>query len=68
MIVLKRASYAWTREDEARLQELAGQGLHLRRIALRLRRSESSVKKRARALGISVPKTPRGRFRFNAAT
>ena len=63
--MLKRAAYAWTPEDEARLKELAGQGMYLRQIALRLRRSESSIRKRARQLGIRLPNTPRGRFRFD---
>jgi hypothetical protein len=55
----------WTGEDEATLREMAKQGVHLRRIALRLRRSESSIKKRASRLGLSVPKTPRASFRFD---
>jgi hypothetical protein len=63
--MLKRASYAWTPEDEAKLRELAGKGIHLRNIALKLRRSESSIKKRARDLQIKVQTTPRSRFRFD---
>ncbi len=62
--MLKRASYAWTPEDEARLRELAQKGVYLRNIALKLRRSESSIKKRARDLQIKVQSTPRSRFRF----
>ena len=62
--MLKRASYAWTPEDEARLRELAQKGVYLRNIALKLRRSESSIKKRARELGVKVSITPRGRFGF----
>jgi DNA-binding NarL/FixJ family response regulator len=45
--MLKRKSYAWTPEDETTLKELADKGMHLRAIALRLRRSESSIKKKA---------------------
>jgi hypothetical protein len=63
--MLRRANSVWTREDEAKLKELAGQGMYLRRIALRLKRSESSIKKRARELGVGVPKTPRSNFRFD---
>jgi DNA-binding NarL/FixJ family response regulator len=63
--MLKRASYAWTPEDEAKLRELAGKGIYLRNIALKLRRSESSIKKRARDLQIKVQTTPRSRFRFD---
>jgi len=65
--MLKRESYAWTPEDEAKLRELAGKGIYLRNIALKLRRSESSIKKRARDLQIKVQTTPRSRFRFDAA-
>ncbi len=65
--MLKRASYAWTSEDEAKLRELADKGIYLRNIALKLRRSESSIKKRARDLQIKVQTTPRSRFRFDGA-
>ena len=64
--MLKRASYAWTPEDEAKLRELASKGIYLRNIALKLRRSESSIKKRARDLQIKVQTTPRSRFRLGA--
>ena len=60
--MLKRASYAWTAADDAKLLELAGKGVYLRNIAIRLRRSESSIKKRATLLGIRVPRTPRPSF------
>jgi hypothetical protein len=52
--MLKRASYAWTAVDEAKLKLLAAKGLYLRNIAFRLRRSEYSVNQRARELGISL--------------
>jgi hypothetical protein len=63
--MLKRASYAWTSEDEAKLRELADKGVYLRNIALKLRRSESSIKKRAHDLQIKVQARPRARFRFD---
>ena len=66
--MLKRKSYAWTEEDEAKLKELAGQGIYLRNIALKLKRSESSIKKRSRELGIKVQLTPRTPFRFYRQT
>jgi DNA-binding NarL/FixJ family response regulator len=59
--MLKRLVYAWTPQDEAKLKELAEQGKHLRTIALRLKRSESSIKKRAHDLGIQVKANPRYR-------
>lgn len=54
----------WTPEEEATLREMAGQGVYMRRIALRLRRTESSIKKRAVQLGVKVMKTPRPSLRF----
>ena len=54
----------WTPIEEATLRELAARGVHLRKIALRLRRSESSVKKRAFHLGVAVAKAPRPSFSF----
>jgi DNA-binding NarL/FixJ family response regulator len=62
--MLKRASYAWTPEDEATLRELVDKGIYLRNIALKLRRSESSIKKRAQHLQIKLPARPRSSFRF----
>jgi hypothetical protein len=63
--MMKRASYAWTPEDEAKLRELADKCIYLRNIALKLRRSESSIKKRAHDLQIKVQARPRARFRFD---
>ena len=57
--MLKRRVYAWTPDDEAKLRELTEQGLHLRAIALRLKRSESSIKKRAREIGVALKSNPR---------
>ena len=62
--MLKRKTYAWTPEDEAALKQLSEKGMHLRAIALRLKRSESSIKKRAFDLGVVVKSPPRSQFRF----
>ena len=62
--MMKRLVYAWTPEDEAKLTSLAEQGVYLRNIAIRLKRSESSIKKKAQLLGIKVKTTPRARFKF----
>jgi hypothetical protein len=62
--MLKRANYAWTPEDEVKLRELAGQGIQIRSISVRLRRSVSSIKKRAGSIGVELPKPRRSRFRF----
>jgi hypothetical protein len=63
--MMKRMSYAWTAQEEARLCDLAEQGVHLRSIAIRLRRSESSIKKRALDRGLKLKKPPRTRFRID---
>jgi hypothetical protein len=55
----------WSPEDEATLRAMARQGVYMRRIALRLRRTENSIKKRAIQLGVKVTKTPRSTFRFD---
>jgi hypothetical protein len=49
----------WTAEDDAALRDLVEKGVYLRRIALRLRRPESSVLKRAHDMHIKVKSTPR---------
>jgi hypothetical protein len=64
--MLKRLSYVWTAEDEAKLRDLVERGVYMRNIALRLRRSESSIKKRAHDLGLKVRKTPRRPFSIDA--
>jgi hypothetical protein len=66
--MLKRQSYVWTPQDENSLKEMAARGVHLHRIALRLKRSESSIKKRARGLGLVVTSNPRSNFRFDPRT
>ena len=60
----KQASHRWTVEDETALRDLVEKGFYLRRLALRLGRSESSIKMRARALNIVVKPTPRCGPRF----
>jgi hypothetical protein len=56
--MLRRANYAWICEDEAALKQLSEKGMHLRAIALRPKRSESSIKKRSHKIGVKVKKTP----------
>lgn len=63
--MLNRATYAWTAEDEATLREMAAKGAYGRKIALRLRRSLSSVKKRATLLNVKLAQQPRSTFRFD---
>jgi hypothetical protein len=62
---MKRQGAKWTTVEEAKLRELANAGAHVRGIALKLRRSESSVRRRAHELGVAVKPAPRGTFRFN---
>jgi hypothetical protein len=66
--MLKRVSHVWTSEDEVKLREMAAKGVYLRNIAIRLRRSESSIKKRAFDLGLSLRRTPRSHFRIDELT
>lgn len=54
----------WDAAAEASLRALAGQGFYLRKLALRLRRSESSIKKRARLLDVPIPPGPRSIVKF----
>jgi hypothetical protein len=56
---MKRNHY-WTPDEEEKLRGLANKGMHYRAVALRMRRSESSIKKRANELGIKVVAPPRG--------
>jgi hypothetical protein len=59
----QRSYLPWNVESDLELRELAAKGLNLRRLALRLRRSESSIKKRVYTLEIQVKAAPRFRFR-----
>lgn len=63
--MLSRRRHAWTAEDDVTLREWAAKGIHVRAVALKLRRSESSIKKRASILGIKIQKAPRSRFRID---
>lgn len=54
-----RINDRWTVEEEMVLREMASQGKSRRQIALRLRRSESGVKKRAVALGLKLDRVKR---------
>jgi hypothetical protein len=60
-----RPKYFWTDDDEAKLRALAANGVHLRAIAMKLRRSESSVKTYARNLGVRIKPRRYHRFRFD---
>jgi hypothetical protein len=62
--ILQRASYAWTAEDEAKLREWAGSGVKIHSMSVRLRRSVSSMKKRAELLGVRITKSPGADFAF----
>jgi len=64
-MLLKRQRAKWTSGEDAKLRELAVSGSHVRTIALRLRRSESSIKKRARDIGVEVRQPPRSKFRVD---
>ena len=50
---------AWTAEDDRQLAEMAAAGMSLMRIAMRMRRTASSVYARATKLGVALPKLQR---------
>jgi hypothetical protein len=49
-----RRSYLWTPEEDAALREMVAQGLHPRRIAIRLRRTRSGIMGRVSRLGLTM--------------
>jgi len=49
-----RSKFAWSDADDAQLRECAERKWSVPRIALRLRRSNSAVQRRARLLGVKV--------------
>jgi hypothetical protein len=53
----------WTAEEDAKLRQLAELGVPRRNIALKLRRTESGVKNRARDLNVTLPRNRRSAFR-----
>jgi DNA-binding NarL/FixJ family response regulator len=53
--MVRRNNESWSAEEEAVLREMAAQGKKRLLIALRLRRSESAVKRRATVLGLRLP-------------
>lgn len=57
--MLRRKNYAWTPDDDVKLREMAANGLYIRNIALKLKRSESSVKKHGYDLGLNLKTGPR---------
>jgi hypothetical protein len=62
---MNRQGARWTDAEDAKLRALAGSGAHARSIALKLRRTESSIKARVRAIGMTLRPPPKTRFRFD---
>jgi hypothetical protein len=58
---MKRMGHSWTPEEDAKLRELAAADVPVRRIALKLRRSENGVTYRAGVLNIKVQPNVRRR-------
>ena len=54
-----RKNWAWTTEDEGKLRDHVAKGAHLRILAIRLKRSEASIKMHARALNVQIQPKPR---------
>jgi len=61
-IIMAGVTRRWTAAEDARLRELAGQGLRRRNIAIKLSRTEVAVKGRARRLGIEIEPSLRQQF------
>jgi hypothetical protein len=57
----------WTAEEDAKLRQLAELGVPRRNIALKLRRTESGVKNRARDLNVTLPRNRHSAFRTRHA-
>ena len=53
------ASNGWTQAHDDLLRELAASGVSKARIAIRLQRTENSIKHRAMTLGVKVASPPR---------
>jgi hypothetical protein len=56
---MKRRHFVWTPEEDERLRQLAAKGVAVPRVAVVLRRSEQSVRRRALALNIRIRKQSR---------
>ena len=54
LFVMRSHGHKWTAEEDIRLRELAGLGVRLRNVALKLGRTENGVRKRARQLGVNL--------------
>ena len=65
--MIRRSNFAWTRQEDERLTELAGRGVVLARLAIALQRSEASVKRRARHLKITIRRQSRLPYADRAA-
>jgi hypothetical protein len=54
----------WTPNDDVTLRELAAAGKHVVTIAVELRRSEATIRKKAKEIGVEIAKNPLGRRRL----
>jgi hypothetical protein len=57
--MLSRKNHFWTDAEDAKLREFAHQGVHVRNVAIRLKRTTDGVRRRAQQLGLSFPRPPR---------
>jgi hypothetical protein len=54
----------WTPSDDVTLRELAAAGKHVVTIAVEMRRSEPTIRKKAKEIGVEIVKNPLGRRRL----
>jgi hypothetical protein len=53
-----RHNHLWTSQEDAALRDMVAQGVHPRRIAVRLRRTRSGIRGRASRLGLTFKTVP----------
>jgi hypothetical protein len=58
--MLSRRNYFWSEAEDAKLRAFAQNGVYVRNIAIRLKRTPTGVRRRAKQLGLSLPSRPRG--------
>ena len=50
----------WTDEDDIELRKALAEGISLKRLIIRMKRAETTIRRRAKALGLTVPPATRG--------
>jgi hypothetical protein len=56
---MRKTSRSWTDEDERQLREMVAKGASAVRTAVALKRTTTTIKLKARELGLKFPRVPR---------